>query len=156
MWIRWRCQCLTCIYSGYISQSTKSKAFDHSVYGGAPLTDRVHFRISDVYHFSSFKKMIQKWKKSYRHKEWVLLSISSINFWEITIAKTSETKIKSSIFKIKTFPPIWTSYFCFCNKLHVQLERHIKTIIVIIWCTYIQSQTRKKIIITPAQINLQE
>ena len=32
--------------------------------------------------------MIQKKQKCYGHKEWFLMAITSINFWEITIPRT--------------------------------------------------------------------
>ena len=53
-----------------------------------------------------------------------------------------ETKNESSILEIETFPPIFTSYFRFVTR-HAQLKRLRETIIVVIWCTYIQLQARK-------------
>ena len=94
-----------------------------STYGSAPLPNH-----SCVFLFIFWKIIIQKWKKCYRHKEWVLLSIS-IKFWEIATARTSR--------KRKLNPP--TS---FCIVRHVQLKRHRETIIVVLWCTCIQMQVR--------------
>ena len=57
-------------------------------------TVRLHLRIgstSESLMCISFHILVNndpKWKQWYRHKEWVLLSITSIKFWEIKTART--------------------------------------------------------------------
>ena len=81
----------------------------------------------------TFKNNDPKMVKCYRHKEWVLLSITCMKFWEITTVRTSMKRKLNQLRLSRLFDKLLS----FCNKHHVQLRRHRETIIVVIWCTYI-------------------
>ena len=100
--------------SDTLSLGCLREILDHSDTVGTLLTDRLHFRFTHVYFFSCFKKHWSKnaKKKCYRHNEWVLLSITSIKFWEITTDRTSK---KRKLNQIEAFPPVLASYFRFAT-----------------------------------------
>ena len=80
--------------------------------------------------FHVFKNNDPKMVKCYRHKEWVLFS-------------SFEKEKLNQTFKRWRLSPLFDKVLSFCNKRQVQLRKHRETIIVVIWCTYIQLQARK-------------
>ena len=81
-------------------------------------------------------------KKCYRHNEWVLLSITSIKFWEITTDRTSKKrKLNQAFSRLRLSRLFWQATFVL-QQAPRPIERHRETIIVVIWCTNIQLQVR--------------
>ena len=117
-----------------------------STSGSTPLQD--HWC---VFFFHLKKITIPIWEKWYKHKEWVILSITRTKFWKIATART----IKSSVFKNEIFPPILTSYFRFLQQAPRPIKRQ-KRKNNSCYMVYIRSVTgQEKFITIPAQINLQ-